>query len=45
MVGVGALVKLRNLATMGGRPLKVGLISWVLLALVALAVSRFVVLA
>ena len=44
MVGVGALVKLRNLATMGGRPLKVGLISWVLLALVALAVSRFVVL-
>ena len=45
MVGVGALVKFRNLASMGGRPLKVGVISWVLLAVVALTVSRLVALA
>ena len=45
MVGVGALVKFRNLASMGGRPLKVGVISWVLLAVVALPVSRLVALA
>tara|TARA_Y100001970_G_scaffold258429_1_gene338306 strand:- start:21932 stop:22873 length:942 start_codon:yes stop_codon:yes gene_type:complete len=45
MVGVGALVKFRNLASMGGRPLKVGLISWILLAVVALTTSRLVALA
>ena len=43
MVGVGALVKFRNLASMGGGPLKAGFLSWVLLAGIAFCVSGFVV--
>jgi len=42
MVGVGALVKFRNLASMGGGPLKAGLMSWLLLAGIALGVAGFV---
>ncbi len=39
MVGVGALVKLRSLASMGRGPLNAGFISWLLLAGIAFVVS------
>lgn len=42
MVGIGALVKFRRLASMGGGPLKAGLVSWLLLAGIALCVSSYV---
>ena len=44
MVGVGALVNVRSLTAMGGKPLKVGFVSWFLLAIAALLAARLVTL-